>query len=691
MKNISEIPFRSDNYGTCFFVEENNKIIALDNNNGIANYKGLTMKLQKEITNDVLHFGIDISCNSECTFSRVGLRLGIDSYMKSYPEWNDKFFPTAIRCEKNGFWGCFCSPIGDILAIASPSLITSWSNEYNIKGYRVGHRIYTVSVDFVNEKKQPERHPIKQKINIGENLHYDLYFRFVESKEDLYSFVNDYAKIKVPNTTKFILEKHETELPYGRHIISADDEAQTSVYVRKDWFYYIDCARKDAEKSQQKPGTHVESWYGFYTLVTYAKIINDATYTKYVKNRFDSFLKKLTKKSIFGHIAMKAKADPFRLQNASGMISLLADMFELTQDEKYLDYAKDFAKFLMTLQANDGSYRCGTTHYTCVIYPAKSMLELVIAERKAGRNELADIHFESAKRAAYDLLKRLDNIQTEGQMTFEDGMISCEALQLAYFATFCDGKEREDFTQAAKHIIQKHFCLEQQIIPDCRTYGATLRFWEARYDINFFANMLNTPHGWTSWKNYATYYLYILTGEYKYLLDTLNTTGACMQVVDDKGKLNWAFVPDPCVSGLRMVKADNQLGFEFKSQTIGECYLSKISDWYRQPNNKIPTMQYIRYMDKPKTWKKDLGGSCDNDVHEHFKCLDETFFGKAFVHFENDKKIYTINCKNENSNFISNDKFVTKYIVRSDKDRVLTLQHKEYKVKKGINEIEIKS
>ena len=40
-------------------------------------------------------------------------------------------------------------------------------------------------------------------------------------------------------------------------------------------------------------------------------------------------------------------------------------------------------------------------------------------------------HKESAERAIDDLLLRLDNIQTEGDMTFEDGMITCSALQLA--------------------------------------------------------------------------------------------------------------------------------------------------------------------------------------------------------------------------------------------------------------------
>ena len=31
------------------------------------------------------------------------------------------------------------------------------------------------------------------------------------------------------------------------------------------------------------------------------------------------------------------------------------------------------------------------------------------------------------------------------------------------------------------------------------------------------------------------------------------------------------------------------------------------------------------------------GGCCDNDIHEHFKCLEETVLGKIFVNVYDDK------------------------------------------------------
>ncbi len=30
-------------------------------------------------------------------------------------------------------------------------------------------------------------------------------------------------------------------------------------------------------------------------------------------------------------------------------------------------------------------------------------------------------------------------------------------------------------------------------------------------------NMFNSPHGWSGWRGYATYYAYLLTGEERWL------------------------------------------------------------------------------------------------------------------------------------------------------------------------------
>ena len=68
---------------------------------------------------------------------KAGIKLGVDTWMDSYPEWLDKFFPTLLFCEKTHFYGYFQSPSGRMLGIASPDPVASWSFDYNL-GYPLG-------------------------------------------------------------------------------------------------------------------------------------------------------------------------------------------------------------------------------------------------------------------------------------------------------------------------------------------------------------------------------------------------------------------------------------------------------------------------------------------------------------------------------------------------------------------------
>ena len=473
---------------------------------------------------------------------------------------------------------------------------------------------------------------------------------------------------------------------YGRHIISEDNEAECSVYVRKELFYYLDRAYYSANICQQKIGTHGESYYGFFTMAFYVKTTNNDTERKKVLSLFNKFFSDMTINK-HGKIRLKQRALPHRLQNVSTLISILVDMYEISSDKKYLDYANDLAEFLMSLQSKDGSYRSHGTHYTCVIYPAKSMLELATIEKKVGLIDRYNTHFSSAVRAIDNLNTLKDNIQTEGQMTFEDGMISCEALQLAFLATLVDDEKlKKSYTDTAEMILEKHTCLEQIAIPDCRCIGATLRFWEARYDINFRSNMLNCPHGWTSWKNYASYYLYILTGKRKYLKDLMNTIGACLQMIDENGILNWAFILDPYVVGEKMVKSNKLQGFDFETYVVSEEYLPMVSDWHRQKPKVMP-MQYIINFSKLGLLF-DKHGSCDNDVHEHFKCIEECIFGKIFIHLENENQVL-YNCYIENNTYYTKDKYAKQAIVYSEKVSNVNIMDKDYTLNKGINIIDL--
>ena len=69
------------------------------------------------------------------------------------------------------------------------------------------------------------------------------------------------------------------------------------------------------------------------------------------------------------------------------------------------------------------------------------MMHIAEAERALARakpgsewSNRAARHRESALRAMDDLARRLDNIETEGEATYKDGMNSCSAAQLSLAA-----------------------------------------------------------------------------------------------------------------------------------------------------------------------------------------------------------------------------------------------------------------
>ena len=120
-----------------------------------------------------------------------------------------------------------------------------------------------------------------------------------------------------------------------------------------------------------------------------------------------------------------------------------------------------------------------------------------------------------------------------------------------------------------------------------------MRYWEAQYDVHMMPNMFNSPHGWSAWRTYATYYAYILTGEEKWLLETWNAMGAFANLIDYKtGELRWAFVLDPYIRAKQMHEPVNTVDpdsldfanphpdmYPHRQFVFGEGYVPMISSW----------------------------------------------------------------------------------------------------------------
>lgn len=656
-----EIPTRSTENGLC----------------GIENDISCNIKFEKAA--GAVKITVTAKNLANTDIDKVTLRLGIDTEMDTYPLWNNKFFPTMLRCEKTHFWGYMMSPVQKCFALLCPQPIASYGYEYKMYGeHYFGHRIMAVDFDLINKGVLPKRNP-RISFCVGETHTWEIYIAELDSPEAIHETAFNLCGIPLIGIERTILQQNEDirfftncqsdgivsitapngspvtgkkVQDYGLYTVTLkykEFQCEGSVYVRKPYSFYLKNARRQAIENPQKATTHAESWYGFYSGFLAAQHYPDKKMDDLLSKSFDEIIP-----YAFDTERIKPLLIPERIQNTATFIGILVSRYKSDKD-KYLNdliLASRFGDWLIKKQGADGAfYRDKTQHYTCVIYIAKSLLELAIAEREA-LPEAGKRHYAAVTRAIDNLVELLERIGTEGESTLEDGMLSCSALQIGMYALTLPCEKRERYIKAAEHMMSVHACLEQNIIPDARMRGGSLRFWEAQFDVLAEGNMFSSPHGWTAWTAYALYYLYMLCGKREYLIRLINTMGACLQLMSLDGKLRWGFICDPQVKtrvfepnikqpvkdGYKYVGALSQAyRGKFADKIIGEEYLDMISGWYRMGERRVcggfihcPLILEDREEDGD-----NQGGCCDNDVHEVFKCLEETLLKKAFV-LEND-------------------------------------------------------
>lgn len=103
--------FRKDHFGRTIYLAKNNKVFETEAK-GKKNFQGMEMTCGEKTEKDVFTVQLNFFVTEDIVCDSFGFRLGIDCCMAKYPEWDLKYFPTAVRCEKNGFWAIFESPLG---------------------------------------------------------------------------------------------------------------------------------------------------------------------------------------------------------------------------------------------------------------------------------------------------------------------------------------------------------------------------------------------------------------------------------------------------------------------------------------------------------------------------------------------------------------------------------------------------
>ncbi|KQC02180.1 hypothetical protein AQF98_00990 [Pedobacter sp. Hv1] len=683
-----KIPVQEQNHkGFSFYYVENNgnikkgkPIILIHKSNNI--YEGkineVMLSLKYELRGDNLVVTATAENKGNLPFApqTLGLKMGVSNYMVNYPQWNSIYFPTMLRCEKTHFTGYLQTPEGNTLAVASPNAIASYSLDYNSGG----HRIYTFNLDLINTEPLPKRHAKElSSLAPGEKKNWTIYLKKTNINnlaKTLYTLTNA-PSFDIPVTAltegedfKFtiygnklnlsvqtpdgktlpVVFKNIAENKYavkyvanhgpGVYTFEAKNTSgkitQAKISVLKPMSWYMKQARLAVLKDTQKASWNCENWYGLYTSYLAEQYFPDAALNRAANERFNIVMPLMYDTA---H-NWKPIKNASRIQNHTTTIGILVDKYLAEKNIKDLETARYLTDWIIqNAQTPDGAYRNGKIHYTSVIYIAKSIMELMEVEKTLSHdnNEWAkayERHYNSVKRAIDQLTLGFAGIDTEGELTFEDGMISCSALQIAQFALLQkDEKAKNFYIQKAKTYLDAHECLQQLFINDSRMRSGTMRFWEAQYDVLIGANLMSSPHGWSAWATYANYYLYLLTGEEKYLVRTINALGSGMQLVDFKtGELNWAFAADPYINS---IQAEDYPG------TGPNIYHNNQFSPYAIKNKPIVVgEQYI-----PMIAEKFNANSSDNDVHEQFKCMEEVALTSAYIMERKDGSLINYNCK----------------------------------------------
>ena len=619
----------------------------------------------------------------------VRLTLGMNQEMKDPRTYFTTFFPTLLRCEQTHFWGYFQTPNGQVLAIASPDAVASWAHGYQGNG----HRITTSHLDLLHALPLPPRHPQAiSALAAGAAQTWRIILQPVAKLDDVPAAVAtlcDAPALSLDRTTaasgetvELTVHRPGSEVPVltmtdaggkawplpaprmgggavrytfsapeapGEYTIQAvadDKRTEAVLCVRKPWGWYLEQARAEALRMQQKPMMHREGWLGFFNAYWAERYAPDPARLAETEEKFQAFFAAMVDPAT-GHFYKDRPTWPDRPQNSAWMLGLLTLRAAVTRDVEHLQRAADWADdFIKRFQKPDGAFTHGKNSYGALTLGTKFLADLVRLEQEhdavavAGNGRFAAPiarHLAAIDRAVANLEKVKDLGHTEGEPTYEDNQAGSVWSLLALHALTTDDASRKARQLATSLEVRgRHECLTQALIPDGRMRGGTLRWWEAQYDVLTSPSMMNSPHGWTMRSQFGAIYLYLLTGEERFLNLACNAMGACAQAIDQEtGRLRWAFVPDPYVEARQFVPDPERPGQGKHVPTIvGEQWLPMISDWWRVPEGKVAAM-------------RSQGWSCDNDVHEHFRWLAEQFVPNAFVLEREDGTLRAWNCRAE--------------------------------------------
>ena len=313
-----------DNLNPRLFISLNGQKIEAEkiikDNQYLFSFENIKACLNFQYTENGFRYTVKIQNegNEDFTPETLGLDIGIDTCMATYPEWNDIYFPTFFRCEKTHFYGLLKKPNGETLGICCKQPIASYSHNFNSSG----HRIYNSQLDFLNCPPLPKHHPLNCHIlKAKEAREYVIDFFACSDDENWRENLAETYGLPMINAEKFTLEKGE----YIRPVISSNKEYKTTLispsgkeikdflakdyglyslevqtadgfsstayfYCRKPFEWYLKNAREEVINKMPHATTHCESWYGFFSGFLAAQHYPDTEKDEIINNMFQEIM-----------------------------------------------------------------------------------------------------------------------------------------------------------------------------------------------------------------------------------------------------------------------------------------------------------------------------------------------------------------------------------------------------------------
>lgn len=647
----------------------------------VSSNDSIDYALTYEIVNGGLVVVAELKNNGSCVYApdKESLNLGVDAWMNKFPEWNHKYFPTLFRCEPSAMWGYMMSPKGDVLVVTSEQPVGSYTINYQQQMY--GHYIHTVSFDLVCQQPLPDNHPVVYGLNPGELKRWKFKVMKVDSLDEVYPHVAQHTNLPMISLERFSIQPgqqarigverdalieiiqpsgvvksvgmckggeqvvFDQNSLYGLYQIKAKGSdgsvATANYYVRPDWSWYLDQSRLESLRyvpRSDKSNDCCETWYNLMAFYLAEKYNPDPALLEAGDLIFKQVIDSLF---VEKNGLMHTVTYPERVQNVSAMVSIVSDKYHVSKNIDDLKLACKMADYILSRQAESGYYGgYGMKHYTSVLYIAKSILELMdeiepLAKKDPYWEQMYRKYDASVVRAMDELVSRGRDISTEGDNTFEDGAVACSSLQLLNYALRQTDKEkREKYMNPGLQYLEDHGCLTRLLDPDSRSRGATSRFWECWGDIQTPVQMMLSPHGWSAWRLYASYYAYLLIGTETALHRFMDAMGACTQLMSfPDGVMRNSFNPDPRImGGVLKPDASNPRGV-FVKGIIGNGYTENIGAWYGRNNDKSGFLNQ-------SSW--DWCG--DGTSFEIIKAMEESVVPNSFVLEREDGTLVAYNC-----------------------------------------------